>query len=77
MKKPFFLPHFWLFFFTDGQSSILDSLAKRLGADIVMGCNDKVAQLESWRKDKQLEWTQVAYIGMSKIQVIHASASAE
>ncbi|XP_071813610.1 N-acylneuraminate cytidylyltransferase-like isoform X1 [Apostichopus japonicus] len=47
----------------DGQSSILDSLAKRLGADIVMGCNDKVAQLESWRKEKQLEWTQVAYIG--------------
>lgn len=47
----------------DGQSTILENLAKRLGADVVLGCSDKVSQLDAWRKEKGLEWTQVAFIG--------------
>ncbi|KAJ8036929.1 N-acylneuraminate cytidylyltransferase [Holothuria leucospilota] len=47
----------------DGDSSILQNHAKRLNADIVLGCKDKMSQLDAWRKEMELEWTQVAFIG--------------
>ncbi|KAI8482561.1 hypothetical protein Bbelb_397090 [Branchiostoma belcheri] len=48
---------------SEDESEVHRQLAAKIGCKLEEGCMDKLAVVDSWRKDLGLDWLQVAYIG--------------
>eukprot|EP00058_Branchiostoma_floridae_P002163 XP_002587651.1 hypothetical protein BRAFLDRAFT_115660 [Branchiostoma floridae] len=48
---------------SEDESEVHRQLAAKIGCKLEEGCEDKLAIVDSWRKDLGLDWLQVAYIG--------------
>ncbi|XP_033121541.1 N-acylneuraminate cytidylyltransferase-like [Anneissia japonica] len=50
-------------FIASETNDLHQKFADKLGVDLIMGCDNKLAQLVKWRNEMELDMTQVAYMG--------------